>query len=176
MDVPLLTANNSAVELFSSTDKLHQVLGEIKQGVTQHWWSRGTFNSVRLLMYVVNQIGPCDIIMSTYSISEKSARQLWAAQDKGLIKNIRFLIDNRVRSMSPKPFQALTGFFPNMVRTASIHAKVTTFQNDNWKISIISSMNATDNNKIERGLISTDVNVFYFDDKILNDEFERGAD
>ncbi len=172
---PCLNIKNSENAFVSSNEKLHKVIGTIKHGETKHYWSRGTFNSVRLLMHIIGQIGPCDVAMSTYSISEKSARQLWNAQQNGLINEIKFLIDNRVRSMSPKPFQALTGYFPNMVRTTSIHAKVTTITNAQWHISIVSSMNATDNNKIERGLISTDKAVFEFDNQVLRDEFKRGA-
>jgi len=173
--VPSRSVENGDVELINSDEKLHKVIGKLEQGVTKHWWSRGTFNSVRLLFCLANQIGSCDIFISTYSISEKSVRQLWTAQQKGKIRNIRFLIDHRVRAQSPKPFQALYGFFPGMVRTTSIHAKVTTLQSDDWKVSIVSSMNATDNNKIERGLISTDPAVFDFDNQVLNEEFERGA-
>ncbi|TLX73710.1 hypothetical protein E9993_14730 [Labilibacter sediminis] len=174
-DVPSLNVANGDSAFVHSDKKLHQVIGTIKQGETKHYWSRGTFNSVRLLLHVVKQIGACDVVMSTYSISEKSARQLWNAQQAGLIGEIRFIIDNRVRSMSPKPFQALLGMFPDKVRTASIHAKVTTIKNADWSISIVSSMNATDNNKIERGLISTDRAVFEFDNQVLNEEFKRGA-
>lgn len=174
-DVPSLNIANGNHAFVHSNEKLHKVIGEVIQGETKHYWSRGTFNSVRLLLHVVKQIGKCDVAISTYSISEKSTRQLWNAQQAELIGEIRFIIDNRVRSMSPKPFQALKGMFPDKVRTASIHAKVTTIKNDAWSISIISSMNATDNNKIERGLISTDPKVFEFDHEILTNEFNRGA-
>ncbi len=172
---PSLAIKNARNAFINSDKKLHEVIGEIVKGETKHWWSHGTFNSIRLLLYIVGQVGACDIFMSTYSISEKSVKQLWKAQQSGLIKDIRFLIDNRVRSMSPKPFQALCGYFPGAVRTASIHAKVTTISNDDWRISVVSSMNATDNNKIERGLISTDPEVFKFDNQVLYDEFKRGS-
>ncbi len=173
--IPSISMHNGDNAFVSSDQKLHQVIGRIQKGETKHWWSRGTFNSIRLLLHIVGQVRLCDIFISTYSISERSVRQLKIAQEKGMIKDIRFLIDNRVRSVSPKPFQALCGYFPNMVRTTSIHAKVTTIKNDDWAISIISSMNATDNNKIERGVISTDPAVFEFDNQLLNDEFNRGA-
>jgi len=170
-----LILNNGLIGLVNSPDKLHRSLGELKQGCTTHFYSYGTFNSVRLLLYILAQTGAADIMMSTYSISEKSVHQLLKHHESGLIRSIRFLIDHRVKSMSPKPFQVLTGSFPNTVRTLPVHAKVTTIESDTWNISIISSMNATDNNKMERGVISTDRDVFEFDKKALTDAFDKAA-
>lgn len=168
--------NNSYVGLVDSPDKLHRSLGELKQGETIHFYSHGTFNSVRLLLHLLSQTGSADVILSTYSISEKSVHQLLKHHESGLIRSIRFVIDHRVRSMSPKPFQALLGAFPDMVRTIAVHAKVTTIEADEWKVSIISSMNATDNNKMERGVITTSKEVFDFDKKALMHAFNTGAD
>jgi hypothetical protein len=171
-DDPLgLSISNGLVGLVCSPDKLHRSLGEIKQGVTTHFYSHGTFNSVRLLLHILAQTGPAHVMMSTYSISEKSVHQLLRHHESGLIRSIRFLIDHRVKSMSPKPFQALLGSFPGMVKTMPVHAKITTIESDDWTVSIISSMNATDNNKMERGVICTDREVFDFDKKALLCQF-----
>lgn len=174
-DGRLIVLNDLVGLVNAPGDKLHRSLGDIIQGQTIHFYSHGTFNSVRLLLHILNQTGAADVIMSTYSISEKSVHQLLKHHESGLIRSIRFLIDHRVRSMSPKPFQSLIGSFPGMVRTMSVHAKVTTIESDNWTVSIVSSMNATDNNKLERGVISTDNAVFFFDKQALTDEFNRAA-
>lgn len=171
-----LIVSNDLVGLVNSPgEKLHRSLGVIEHGKTIHCYSHGTFNSVRLLLHILNQTGAADVMMSTYSISEKSVHQLLKHHESGLIRSIRFLIDHRVRSMSPKPFQVLSGSFPGMVRTMAVHAKVTTIESDNWTVSIISSMNATDNNKMERGIISTDPDVFRFDKEALTNKFDRAA-
>lgn len=166
--------NGNACLVFNSNEPLHKILGDITPNQITHFYSHGTFNSVRLLFHVLKYTGPANVLMSTYSISEKSVRQLYAAKNNGAITDIRFLIDNRVRSMSPKPFQFLMGSFPNVVRTLSIHAKITLVWNEHWTVSIISSMNATDNNKIERGVIFTTPEVFEYDLKALTSEYERG--
>jgi hypothetical protein len=75
--------------------------------------------------------------------------------------------------MSPKPFQMIAASFN--YRCISVHAKVALLWNDNWKISIITSQNATDNPKLERGIIFTDPEIFEFDYKVLVNEFERGS-
>ena len=83
------------------------------------------------------------------------------------------MIDNRVRSLSPKPFDMLVRNFD--YRCISIHAKVACIYNENWKITIVSSQNATDNPKMERGTIFTGSDIFEFDKSVLEDGFERGT-
>ena len=75
--------------------------------------------------------------------------------------------------MSPLPFQMIAASFD--YRCISVHAKIALIWNDDWKITIITSQNATDNPKLERGTIFTDSEIFDFDFKNLSDEFERGT-
>jgi len=75
--------------------------------------------------------------------------------------------------MSPKPFQMLMQSFE--YRCTSVHAKVALLWNDKWNLSIVTSQNATDNPKLERGTIFTDPSVFEFDLNVLEDEFKRGT-
>ncbi|MBK6285787.1 MAG: hypothetical protein IPF54_26730 [Draconibacterium sp.] len=56
-----------------------------------------------------------------------------------------------------------------------IHAKSHLVWNDNWRISVVTSQNATDNPKMERGTIFTDIETFNFDKNALENEFLRGT-
>jgi hypothetical protein len=111
--------------------------------------------------------------MTSYSFSQKSIEALLTRQQSGLLTSVRLLIDNRVRVMSPKPFQMLQSSFD--YRCTSVHAKVALIYNDSWKISIVTSQNATDNPKLERGIIFTDPAVFDFDFKTIENEFNAGT-
>jgi hypothetical protein len=111
--------------------------------------------------------------MSTYSISPKTIQGVINRRERGQIRNIRFIVDNRVRSLSPKPFDMLVKSFD--YRCISIHAKVACISNDNWNITVVSSQNATDNPKMERGTIFTGIDIFNFDKNILEDAFKRGT-
>jgi hypothetical protein len=148
-------------------------LGKLVQGEDKHYWSFGNYNMMRLIFWILEQTGPAEIIMSTYSISPKTLQGIIRRREKGTIKDIRFIVDNRVRSISPKPFDLLTANFA--YRCTAIHAKVACIWNNCWKISVVSSQNATDNPKIERGTIHTSPEVFNFDKKILEDVFESGT-
>ena len=165
--------NQAGVFLAKADQVLTKTIGQLQQGKTTHFYSWGNFNLVRLITYLMKQTGPVHAFMTSYSFSQKSIEQLKNRLEQQELLSFRVIIDNRVRTMSPKPFQMLMESFD--YRCTSIHAKVALLWNDEWKITITTSQNATDNPKLERGTIFTDTEVFNFDLKILEDEFNRGT-
>jgi hypothetical protein len=155
------------------TKALIKSIGYIINGKTMHYYSYGNFNLVRLIIHLLKQTGPAHVFMTSYSFSQTSIEQLLNHRQKGNILSFRVLIDNRVKTMSPIPFQMLSTAFD--YRCSSIHAKVALIWNDTWNISIVTSQNATDNPKMERGTIFTDIETFNFDKNALENEFLRGT-
>jgi hypothetical protein len=153
---------------------LTKSFGQIIPGTQKHYYSDGNFNLLRLIFHILQQTGPAHVLMSTYSISQDSLEQVRNRINRGEILSIRFLIDNRVKVMSPRPFQMLKEGFS--YRCVSLHAKVALIWNDDWHLSIVTSQNATDNPKLERGVIFTDPEIFNFDKTVLEDAFVRGTD
>ena len=168
-----IEASGASLYFSAETSLMTKHLGTIVPGQDKHFYSFGNFNMMRLIFWVLDQIGPADILMSTYSISPKTITGVLNRREKGTIRNIRFLVDNRVRSLSPKPFDMLVANFD--YRCISIHAKVACVWNDNCNITIVSSQNATDNPKMERGTIYTGLDIFNFDKQVLEDAFIRGT-
>ena len=156
-----------------STRSLIKAIGTIENGKTIHYYSYGNFNLVRLILYLIRQTGPVHLFMTSYSISQESIAQLQRRLEQKQLLSFRLIIDNRVKSMSPKPFQMLAGCFN--YRCSSIHAKVALLWNENWTISIVTSQNATNNPKMERGSLFTSPEVFQFDLNALENEFNRSA-
>lgn len=150
-------------------------LGIITPGQDKHFYSKGAFNLIQLVLYLLKQTGPAHIFISSYSISEESLSTLLRYRDKGNILSIHFLIDNRVRSISPKPFDFLVTSFPDCYRCCALHAKVALIYNDSFRLSVVGSQNATHNPKLERGIIHTNRDVFDFDLKMLSYEFDQGT-
>jgi hypothetical protein len=171
----VLDSSCADIEHIAEVLQSTQQLGSIQQGVDKHFYSNGSFNLVQLMLYVLHQTGPAHVFLSTYSIAEDSISTLRRYVDCGNILSIRFLIDNRVRSISPKPFAHLVTSFPDSYRCTSLHAKVALISNDKWHVSIVGSQNATHNPKLERGIIHTSSDIWNFDNRILNEAFERGT-
>lgn len=167
--------NCSDDELVPQVLERADMLGLIQHGINKHFYTRGAFDLVQLVLYVLAQTGPADVVISSYSVSEQTLKTLQRMVEGGEIASIRFLIDNRVRSISPKPFSFLVESFPGCYRCLALHAKVALISNENWKITIVGSQNATHNPKLERGIIHTDPKIFEFDKQVLYDEFEHGT-
>ena len=150
-------------------------LGVINLGTDKHFYSKGAFNLIQLVLYLLKQTGPAHVFISSYSISEDSLSTLLRYCNQGDILSIRFLIDNRVRTISPKPFDYLVTSFPGAYRCCALHAKVALIYNDSFTLSVVGSQNATHNPKLERGIVHTNRDVFDYDLKMLNHEFDHGT-
>ena len=169
-----IVTQQSTNEFADDKDKaLIKSIGQLQNGKTTHYYSYGNFNLVRLLIHLLKQTGPANVFMTSYSFSQVSIEQLLNHRQKGNILSFRVIVDNRVKTMSPIPFQMLSTAFD--YRCSSIHAKVALIWNDAWNISIVTSQNATDNPKMERGTIFTDIETFNFDKNALENEFLRGT-
>lgn len=147
-------------------------LGLITPGRDKHFYSKGAFNLIQLVLYLLKQTGPAHLFISSYSIAEESLATLRRKLDEGEILSIRFLVDNRVRSISPKPFDYLVTSFPDAYRCCALHAKVALIYNDHYHLTVVGSQNATHNPKLERGIIHTSTDIFQFDLNMLSHEFE----
>ena len=170
----VIVTEQSANQFADDKDsQLIKSIGQLQNGKTTHYYSYGNFNLVRLLIHILKQTGPANVFMTSYSFSQTSIEQLLNHRQKGNILSFRVIVDNRVKTMSPIPFQMLSTAFD--YRCSSIHAKVALVWNDNWNISVVTSQNATDNPKLERGTIFTDIETFNFDKNALENEFLRGT-
>lgn len=152
---------------------LTQAIGLLTGDQDIHFYSYGNFNLVRLILYLIKQTGPAHIFMCSYSFSQQSIESIQKRIEKKEILSFRVIIDHRVKTMSPKPFQMLSTSFD--YRCTAIHAKIALLWNDRWHLSIVTSQNATDNPKIERGTIFTDKSIFDFDLKTLENAFKHGT-
>lgn len=150
-------------------------LGVLMAGSDKHFYSRGAFNLIQLVLYLLKQTGPAHVFISSYSIAEDSLATLNRYREQGDILSVRFLIDNRVRTISPKPFDYLVTAFPGCYRCCALHAKVALIYNDRIHLSVVGSQNATHNPKLERGIVHASDEVFNFDLKVLTDEFNAGT-
>lgn len=150
---------------------LQKQIGMLSHGEWVNFWSFGSFSLHELMFYVLRQTGAAHINMCTWSISQEAVEQITRRYRTGEILSIRFLLDPRVKVCKAKPLQMLTANFEYAM--TRVHAKVVTIENEAWKISIVSSQNATTNPKLERGIIMVSDDVFDFDKKVFEDEFER---
>lgn len=140
--------------LFKSTDTLKEKLPSIEKNIAYHFASGGVWSTHELLFHLLSIVGPANVFIATWSITEEPARMLVAGLNSGIINSMYGIFDVRVRRRSPETYAFAKHNFCQ-AKTSILHAKVTVIENENWKISIVGSSNYTNNPRIEAGVIST---------------------
>lgn len=128
--------------------------GNFEEGECISYMSNGNWSMYHLADAILNKLGPCELWIATWSISEFSARQLVQWLDAGLLLSVRGLFDFRSKNRHPAAFHLAKHSF-SKVKIALCHAKVSVFVNaDKTRyISVNGSPNWTENPRIESGVI-----------------------
>lgn len=145
-------------------------LGTLQQNSIVNFWTLGRYAMHHVLRYILSQTGPADVVACTWAISTRAVDDLLFLRSKGLLRSFMLWIDPRVKVRNPEPLQMLQLNWP--VAIAPVHAKVTTIENEKWKVSIFGSLNFTTNPQPERGAICTIKSVFDVDNKVLKEVFK----
>ena len=150
---------------------LSKHIGKLEKGSVVNFWTFGRYAMADVVNYIVRQIGPCKVNACTWAITTDSVNTILNRTRDGLITDFKLWIDPRVKVRNPEPLQMCMANFPVVIKP--VHAKVCTFSNDEWKISVSGSLNFTSNPQPERGVIQCIESTFNFDNKIIENEFNN---
>jgi len=135
-------------------DRCRQVIGSVSMGDSIHYASMGEWSLHDIIVHMLEQTGPADVDICTWSVSEDAVRVMLANIESGLITGLRMLLDWRVRVRRPEVMQLLSSQLRRAdIRLTNAHAKVATIINDDWSIAIVGSANLTNNHRIEVGVV-----------------------
>jgi hypothetical protein len=148
-------------KLGKATQAVQDVIGPVSMGESIHFVSMGEWSSHNLLLYLLDQTGPANVYISTWSVSENAVRQLIDAIYNKQIQKLYCVFDWRVKLRRPEVF-SLVQYNISDIRLTTCHAKVTVIQNDTWHIAIVGSANYTNNPRIEAGVIACDKEIAEF--------------
>ena len=181
--------------LADSETSLRKQIGILEHNVCINFWSYGSFSLHELMFYILQQTGPAHINMCTWSISQDAIEKIIRKYQVILVSDeihcdlvrpgfvhhvfpeaVKEAEDQvivctapRVKVCKAKPLQMLSATFSHKI--LRVHAKVVTIENEVWKISVVSSQNATTNPKLERGVIFISDEIFNFDKTVFEHEF-----
>lgn len=115
--------------------------------ITNGQWSMYDF-----LLVAVEKFKPCDVYLSTYSMTEMSARVIGKLVQDGLIRNVTFLMDYKAEARYPNVHQILRNI--GHVHSTQIHAKLLVIRSESGMCcSLLGSANWTKNRRIEAGVL-----------------------
>lgn len=112
------------------------------------------FQLYHLLEFILDETGPGDLILTTFSVSEEFIRKLLQMKEKGLIRSLAVIADHRTAVKALR----LSLFTKNVAEELYLgnnHAKVVLLKNEHWKLSVVTSQNQTRGNRIECGMVCT---------------------
>ena len=139
------------------------VIGEIRHGETKHVVSAGAWSAEHMIAVIADQIGPADLMLATWSVSDASLARLCGAMESGAIRSCRAIFDWRVKVRKPNAHTMLRASLPAAdLRLTNCHAKVYLLAGDTHRITIVSSANLTTNPRIEASVITEGADVHAF--------------
>jgi hypothetical protein len=166
-------SSKANIELLNLTyeTKQKQTIAECFDGFqpnkTFKFFSDGAWSMHHLVQYFLEQTGPADLTICTWTLTEEPARILLNLKELGLIKSLTCLFDYRIQDRSPKSFQLIEGL-ADSIKLTKAHAKVAAIINDDFGVSIVGSANFSRNRRIEAGTIFTSREAALFDHKWIN--------
>lgn len=112
-----------------------------------------------VLQWILDQTGPANVQMTSFSISEEFLRRIFFIEKAKLISSLDIVLDFKAtnKTLILWPFIAQT---VEHCYLASNHSKILLVYNDSWTVAVVMSQNLTRGNRFESGFISTDKSVF----------------
>ena len=140
-----------------------QVIGPLEPGVHVTGLTAGQFSSIDALEHMVDELGPADVRVSTWTTGIYDVQRTRDIQVSGRMKDVRFLLDRGTFEKSPKyagPLIEMLGV--DAFRCLSVHAKVNIVVGERGSAVMRSSMNLNKNLRTEQFDISVDDDVTDF--------------
>ena len=153
---------------------MRDAIGTIEPGKSIIFISAGSWALHDLLRYCLLQTGPADVDAFTWSISIPGATQIINLLERGQIRRFSFIAHMMMKKWSAAATQMLKKHTERL-HLSHIHAKGFILSNENWRLSVISSANYTNNPAIEGGIISTSPAVYDLNRKWIDAIHETGA-
>lgn len=152
-------------------NKLQLILDRCKQSEPFHFVSDGSWSMHDFLLGIIDNYPNAFVYITTYAITETSARILCDLLQQDKICMLNILGDYRIKDRYPAVEQLLQ--MNATVKGTQIHGKVLVIATESKVLTMLGSANWTTNPRIELGVIdqSQEVADFHLDwiNKKLND-------
>ena len=112
-----------------------------------------------VLQWILDQTGPADIRISSFSISEEFLRRIYFIGKKDLVRSLEIVLDHKATNKT----LLLWPFISKVVQKCYLstnHSKVVLVSNDQWHVAMVTSQNLTRGNRYEAGFLTTDSVIF----------------
>ena len=110
----------------------------------------GQFSLIDLIHSVLLKTGPADLYIATWSAGIKDAHQVKWLLETDLIRGVRLLTDHSYVNRQPKYAMSVEELFgKENIRSSEMHAKFVVIKNEQFNVTILTSMNLNANRTCE---------------------------
>ena len=117
--------------------KVSDLLRPIADAQTQAYFGRH-LHTLGLIKWILSQIGPADVWVSSYSTSEEFLRGFRLMRQSGSILSAKMLLDVKASKKTVQLWRMMQTCFDD-VFLGQNHSKVTLFRNDQHVVSVVTS-------------------------------------
>ena len=123
--------------------------------------TNGEFSLIDLIAGCLQKTGPAHVVVATWSAGIKDAHQCRWLLDSDRIQTFRLITDHSYATRQKKYALSITDLFgTENIRTCESHSKFVLIHNDEWHLSIRTSMNLNANRTCENFEIENTGEVF----------------
>ena len=152
-ELPVVPGVRSASPARAVADHLGgpaQVIGEIVPGLALAALTNGQFSMIDIVEYVLREIGPADLALSTWTTGINDERQAAAFYRNGLVRSARFMVDPLMFDRRPEVVGPMVeAFGVSAFRAVNTHAKFAVMSNERFAVTVRGSMNLNKNARLE---------------------------
>lgn len=137
-----------AVESFKTAA---DCIGTIEPGAALFAITRGQFSMIDAALACLDQTGPADISLWTWTVAEYEIECMERLRHDGRVRNAVLVIDHGARNKNAALIRQWKGTFGlGSVRYVVNHAKIVTIQNERFRLLLRGSMNLNFNPRFEQ--------------------------
>lgn len=149
-----------------------EFVGTVTPAMHIFGFSKGQFSLVDIIREVSDQIGPCHLALSTWTVAHADLSELESMVAGDRFKTLRFLLDFSFQRRQPALIQRIRQRFgPEAVVVTRNHAKFCLFKTEALHLVRRTSMNLNFNPRLEDVELKEDAELFAFIETILDDIF-----
>ena len=137
----------------------------------------GQFSLIDMIHSILKKTGPADLYIATWSAGVKDATQVKWMIETSLVRGVRLLTDHSYVSRQSKYAMAIEDLFGRAnIRSSEMHAKFVVIKNEEYTVTILSSMNLNANRTCETFTIYEDADITEFYMRFINHHFDNMRD
>lgn len=139
------------------------VVKKLAPGYRMIGLTRGQFSLIDLIYAILKKIGRSKVVCVTWSAGIKDVHNVKWMIDSDLIEKFTLITDHSYKTRQSTYAMSIEELFGvENIRTSEVHAKFCLLWNDEWKVTVITSMNLNANKTCEMFEIETSEEVFDF--------------